>query len=82
MASPAYRRTTRHTGLWLLICLAGLAGGLAILALMGHGATGKKLGMWILPLGCIPFLMAFTVAVELPKFLERAVRLSTPGRKM
>ncbi len=74
MPVPAYRAASRHTGKWLLICLLGLAGMLALMFLLGSHPATKGWGAWIFAIAIWPFLIALALAVYLMRKLHRERR--------
>ncbi|WP_035602723.1 hypothetical protein [Haloferula sp. BvORR071] len=71
MPSPAYRSASRHTGKWLLICLLGLAGMLALMFFLSSHPVTKGLGLWIFAIAVWPFFISLAIAVFLMRKLHR-----------
>lgn len=54
----SYRSARQHTGLWLLICGLGIAAELLLLVFFQRSGLTDRLNFWVLPIGCLPFIVA------------------------
>jgi hypothetical protein len=72
MARPPYRKAGGDTGLWLFLVLLGVAGqGVAMVFASAHKHLLPH-EAWILPIGVVPFLLMFFVAVAVLRARDRA----------
>ena len=61
MAQTVYRRASRWSGWWLAICLAGVAGQIAVMVFLSSSGLMDRLGWWVFLPACLPFFIAFVI---------------------
>lgn len=54
----AYRKAKQHTLMWLVVCLAGIAGQLALMAWLHASGLEKKMQAWVFVPAVVPFIAA------------------------
>lgn len=71
MARAAYRKAGEHTGLWLLLGLAGVASMLGTLFLLSRTEFGRQHEVWTFVISVVPMLSSFLFAAWLLNRLKR-----------
>lgn len=61
MAQTAYRRASRWSGWWLAICLAGVAGQIAVMVYLSSSGLINRMGAWVFLPACLPFFIALAI---------------------